>query len=71
MLRKHSTDITVSANLMQIGLEVVRVYGSEKTGYSMNDDDLRRAVPDECLYKSMDELYFALVNLNVGPEGRA
>lgn len=62
---------TVHAQLMQIGVEVFPVYGDETSGFSVDPGDLYPQMPAWFRYGSLDELFFALVNLNVGPEGRA
>ena len=63
--------VTVNAQLMKIGLEVFPVYGDETSGFSVDPGDLYPQMPAWFRYRSLDELFFALVNLNVGPEGRA
>jgi hypothetical protein len=65
------SQVTVSAQLMKIGLEVFPVYGDESSGFSVDPGDLYPQMPPWFRYGSLDELFFALVNLNVGPEGRA
>jgi len=63
--------LTVHAQLMKVGLEVFPVYGDEKKGFSVDPGDLYPDIPRWARYGSLDELFFALVNLNVGPEGQA
>lgn len=63
--------VAVSAQLMKIGLEVFPVYGDESSGFSVDPGDLYPQMPAWFRYSSLDELFFALVNLNIGPEGRA
>ncbi len=61
----------VPARLLQVGLEVFPVYGDEKCGFSVDPGDL---IPQTALwyrYDSLEELFFALVNLNVTSEGEA
>ncbi len=62
---------TVHTRLLKIGLEVFPVYGDDKSGWSVDPGDLYPQIPIWFRYRSIDELYFALVNLNVGPEGNA
>jgi hypothetical protein len=64
---------TVADNrcLLQVGLEVFPIYGSEKHGWSIDQGDLSPLTPREFRYRSLDELFFALVNFNVASEGRA
>ncbi len=63
--------LTVNAQLMKVGLEVFPVYGDETKGFSVDPGDLYPDIPRWVRYGSLDELFFALVNLNVGPEGKA
>ena len=56
---------------MKIGLEVFPVYGDEASGWSVDAGDLYPQMPAWFRYRSLDELFFALVNLNISPEGRA
>ncbi len=61
----------VSTRLLQVGLEVFPVYGDEGSGWSMDPVDLTPDTPKGLRYDSLDELFFALLNLNVMPEGQA
>ena len=63
--------LAVNAQLMKVGLEVFPVYGDETKGFSVDPRDLYPDMPRWARYGSLDELFFALVNLNVGQEGRA
>ncbi len=63
--------VPVNAQLMKVGLEVFPVYGDESSGWSVDPVDLAPNRPDAFRYGSLDELFFALVNLNLSPEGRA
>lgn len=63
--------VAVHAQLLKVGLEVFPVYGDETSGFSVDPGDLYPQIPYWCRYKSIDELFFALVNLNVAPEGKA
>jgi hypothetical protein len=61
----------VSTRLLKVGLEVFPVYGDERSGWSMDPIDLTPDTPKWLRYDSLDELFFALLNLNVTPEGQA
>lgn len=61
----------VNARLLKVGMEVFPVYGDERSGWSMDPIDLTPETPKWLRYDSLDELFFALLNLNVMPEGRA
>jgi hypothetical protein len=66
----HS-EVAVNARLLKVGLEVFPVYGDETSGWSVDPGDLYPQMPVWYRYQSLDELFFALVNLNIGPEGKA
>jgi hypothetical protein len=68
--RSHS-EMTVNTQLLKIGVEVFPVYGDEKSGWSVDAGDLYPQIPRWFRYRSIDELFFALVNLNISPEGQA
>lgn len=61
----------VKTRLLKVGLEVFPVYGDERSGWSMDPIDLTPETPKWLRYDSLDELFFALLNLNVAPEGQA
>jgi hypothetical protein len=61
----------VNTRLLKVGLEVFPVYGDERSGWSMDPIDLTPDTPKWLRYDSLDELFFALLNLNVMPEGQA
>ena len=65
------SEVAVNARLLKIGLEVFPVYGDEKTGWSVDPGDLYPQMPLWFRYQSLDELFFALVNLCAGPRGEA
>jgi len=65
------TEVAVNTRLVKVGLEVFPVYGDEQSGFSVDPGDLYPQSPRWVRYTSLDELYFALVNLNVSPEGQA
>ncbi len=68
-----STQAPFASNgrLMKIGNEIFAVFGNDECGWSVDPGDLGPDVPVWCRYRSRDELFFALVNLHVGEEGRA
>ena len=66
----HS-DLKVNTQLLKIGVEVFPVYGDESSGWSVDAGDLYPQIPRWYRYRSIDELFFALVNLNISPEGQA
>ena len=68
--RSHP-EAAVKTQLLQVGLEVFPVYGDEKTGWSVDAGDCYPQMPPRFRYRSLDELFFALVNLNISPEGQA
>ena len=68
--RSHP-EVAVKTQLLQVGLEVFPVYGDEKTGWSVDAGDCYPQMPPWFRYGSLDELFFALVNLNISPEGQA
>lgn len=61
----------VPTTLLKVGLEVFPVYGDDSSGFSMDADDLSPKVSRHFRYHSIDELFFALVNLNCAEEGTA
>jgi len=61
----------VNTRLLQVGMEVFPVYGDERSGWSVDPIDLTPDTPKWLRYDSLDELFFALLNLNVTPEGQA
>ena len=64
-------EVSLNARLLKIGVEVFPVYGDEKSGWSVDPGDLYPQMPAWFRYASLDELFFALVNLNCSPEGEA
>ena len=70
-MTQSNSAAAISTQLMKVGLEVFPVYGDEASGWSVDPIDLAPGQPREYRYHSLDELYFALVNLNVSPEGEA
>lgn len=63
--------VVLRAQLVRVGTEVFPVYGDEMYGFAVDPGDFDPVVPAACRYLSLDELYFALVNLSASPEGRA
>jgi len=61
----------IKASLVKIGLEVFPVYEDERKGWSIEASDFIRRTPAGSFYHTKDELLFALVNLNISPEGQA
>jgi hypothetical protein len=57
---------------LRIGGDVFPVYGDELRGWSPRADDFRGVTArSPYVYTSLDELFFALVNLCAGPSGDA
>jgi hypothetical protein len=67
----NQTEVAVNARLLKVGLEVFPVYGDETSGFSVDPGDLYPQMPVWFRYQSLDVLFFALVNLNLSPEGQA
>jgi hypothetical protein len=65
------SSVAVNARLLQIGLEVFPVYGDDACGWSVDRGDFYPQTPSRFRYRSLDELFFALVNFNCTVEGRA
>jgi hypothetical protein len=57
---------------LRIGADVFPVYGDEMRGWSPRADDFRRGLASSpWVYDSVEELFFALVNLCTAPRGDA
>jgi hypothetical protein len=55
---------------LRIGADVFTVYGDEVRGWSPRADDFQRGPgASPWVYDSVDELFFALVNLCTAPRG--
>ncbi|GIW41153.1 MAG: hypothetical protein KatS3mg076_1730 [Candidatus Binatia bacterium] len=67
----HPLSRPVPTTLLKVGIEVLPVYGDEESGWSMEAEDLAPHTPRAFRYGTLDELFFALVNLNVTEEGEA
>lgn len=63
--------LVLRAQLLRVGTEVFAVYGDENRGFAVDPGDFDPWVPAACRYFSLDELYFALVNMHTSPEGQA
>ena len=70
MIHAHSA-VETNACLLKIGTEIFRVYGDEQSGWSVDPGDLHVLAPAQFRYGSIEELFFALVNLNLSVEGSA
>ena len=64
-------EIAVNVRLLRIGTDVLPVYGDDETGWGVYQGDLYPAAPAQYRYRSLDELFFVLVNLNITTCGRA
>lgn len=59
---------TVQARLLQVGAEIVPVYGDDTSGWSFEPGIQMTRMP---IYRTIDEIFFALVNMNLSIEGQA
>jgi hypothetical protein len=64
-------EVVSDGRFMQVGREVFVVFGNDECGWCIDPGDLCPEVPVWCRYRTRDELFFALVNLHVGEDGRA
>ena len=62
-MTRTRSETTVKVRLLQVGLEIVPVYGDDKSGWSFDSG--------MATYRTLDELFFALVNMNLSSEGLA
>jgi hypothetical protein len=61
-----------SRTYLRIGGDVFTVFGDDLRGWSPRADDFRGVTAKSpYVYASLDELFFALVNLCAGPRGDA
>jgi hypothetical protein len=67
-MRRTRSGTAVKACFLQVGSDLVAVYGDDESGWSLEAGIDMTRIP---LYRTIDELYFALVNMNVSSEGRA
>ena len=70
-MTRSCSALPVSARFVQIGAEVIPVYGNEQSGWSLDADDLPRHASAVVRYKSLDELLFVLINMTINSEGTA
>ena len=61
----------LNACIVRIGSEVFAIYGDDTHGWSVDPPDLDPQMPMGFRYQTLDELFFALVNMNLSVEGRA
>jgi hypothetical protein len=65
-----STPALETRTYLRVGSNVFAVYGDAVRGWSTRPDDFRGLVArSPYVYGSLDELFFALVNLCAGPRG--
>ena len=62
------SETAVKVHLLQVGLEIVPVYGDDKSGWSFESGMQTSRL---AIYRTVDELFFALVNMNLSNEGLA
>ena len=70
-MNQPHAQVTIDQRLIKIGADVFAVYGDDVSGWSADPKDLSPQVPLGFRYRTVDELFFALVNMNLTPEGRA
>ena len=71
-LLRLSGEEAAGRTFLRIGGEVFPVYGDDVRGWSPRAGDFHGlALCTPYLYASVDELFFALVNLCTGPRGEA
>ena len=70
MTRDHS-DLPVNACLLKIGLEVIPVYGNDRCGWTVEEGVSQSPTPQRFRYRTLEELFFALVTMTVNGEGEA
>ena len=61
----------IRTRYVKIGKQLFLVYGDERSGWSLDRNDVCLQAPSRFRYGSVSELVFALVNLCVTPEGQA
>jgi hypothetical protein len=72
LLRLSARERAPGRTYLRVGREVFPVYGDDVRGWSTLAGDFRGvASSSPFVYASVDELFFALVNLCVGPRGEA
>lgn len=68
---RHRQPGVMRAQLLRVGNEVFPVYGDERWGFTIDLGDFCCDSPEAGRYQSLEELYFALVNLHSAVEGKA
>jgi hypothetical protein len=63
--------VGASAWLLQVGGEVYPVYGNVDLGWTVERDDHAQPSTDAYRYRSIEEIFFALVNFSCCPVGEA
>ena len=63
----------VNATLMQVGIEVFQIFGSDATGWSVEASDFTNppSASKRLFYANRSELYFALTNFYYSEESSA
>lgn len=69
-MTRDCSAVSVNTRFLQIGLEIVPVYGNDDCGWSLDAEELP-GTSVGLRYESLDELFFVLVNMNVSREGIA
>lgn len=67
----NRSTVAVNQHLLQVGLEVYRICGDERGGWSLDEGELSPQPPARFRYGSLEELFFALVNFSLSEEGQA
>lgn len=70
-MTRDCSALPVNTRLLQVGLEIIPVYGNDDCGWSLDFEQLPGRTPAGLRYESLDELFFVLVNMNVCHEGTA
>ena len=58
----------VRASFLQVGTEIIPVFGDNESGWSLESGIEMERVP---IYRTVDELYFALINMQISTGGDA
>ena len=69
--QKPAQNARGDACFLQVGTEVYPVYGSADQGWSVERSDAVEQSLAGYRYRSLDELFFALVNFSFCPVGEA
>lgn len=70
-MTRDQSDLPVNACLLKIGLEVIPVYGNERSGWTVEGGISQFPTPQCFRYRTLEELFFALVTMTVNGEGEA